>query len=249
MQARQLSRGDLKELLSNVVSCNSTQQLKDACYKKVATFYNDTFTEPHRYHDDLGFTLLHWATLCNQIQVMDILINHKKVDVNSRSIKLECVEKSNITPLYLAVAYGSPEAAKLLLDHNANLYIRPEITVYSDNGVDVGCTNFCGTAVDAAILRKNSEILKLLELPKLTKYIQKRTEDLKTYQSDFSIFGHTFNFGYSKQEKIDAANELKTLLQEGKDDIQLLENVSKLHPALKTGKLGEIYHSTLKNRR
>ncbi|KAL8438656.1 hypothetical protein ACSSS7_000029 [Eimeria intestinalis] len=65
--------------------------------------------------DATGHTLLHWAALCNEREVMRILLN-AGADVNARATE------SQQTPLMWAVTKDNASAGRLLLDHGAALY-------------------------------------------------------------------------------------------------------------------------------
>ncbi|KAL8269793.1 hypothetical protein Esti_006272 [Eimeria stiedai] len=88
---------------------SSQGQLAAACLQKLP---------PENYigiRDASGHTLLHWAALCNERNVMRILLT-AGADVNARATE------SQQTPLMWAVTKDNASAGRLLLEHGAALY-------------------------------------------------------------------------------------------------------------------------------
>jgi ankyrin repeat protein len=129
----------------------------------------------------------------------------------------------NMTPLHYAVLHGQVEVIKLLLEKNANINAR------TGNGT---------TPLDLAKKLKNKEIIKLLYKAKLEEYIKRRTEDTSEYKRPpLKFFGKKYRLGYSRHQKISAANMLLTAIS---NDGKNLSEISKI-PALHQGELCEIY--------
>ncbi|MFC1742592.1 ankyrin repeat domain-containing protein [Candidatus Riflebacteria bacterium] len=61
-----------------------------------------------------GKTPLHWATGKGQLQVIRILLDEYKVDINVRN-------KNQGTPLHVAASQAQPEAARVLIRHGASV--------------------------------------------------------------------------------------------------------------------------------
>ncbi|KAL8448825.1 hypothetical protein Emed_003533 [Eimeria media] len=88
---------------------SSQGQLAAACLRQLP---------PQNYigiRDATGHTLLHWAALCNEREVMQILLT-AGADVNARATE------SQQTPLMWAVTKDNASAGRLLLEHGAAVY-------------------------------------------------------------------------------------------------------------------------------
>lgn len=88
---------------------SSQGQLAAACIQQLP---------PHNYiglRDATGHTLLHWAALCNERNVMLLLLK-AGADVNARATD------SQQTPLMWAITKDNASAGRILLEHGAALY-------------------------------------------------------------------------------------------------------------------------------
>ena len=67
--------------------------------------------------DELGKTPLHWAAGRDQLEIMRLLLDTYHVDVNVRN-------NNNGTPLHVSASQAHPDAAKILIQHNATIDAR-----------------------------------------------------------------------------------------------------------------------------
>src|SRR5690348_11246428 len=78
------------------------------------TYYNEVIAERLALgvvpaeSDEVGFNMLHWAAMCNQLDEVQKYVNGFKIDVNTRSGKSNNTDTYffNLTPLYIASLHG-----------------------------------------------------------------------------------------------------------------------------------------------
>lgn len=232
----------LRTILNELMDKNTTQEQKNKFYEYIKTIRVETKNANAQF-DKFGLNLLHWATLCNQHDEMIQLIDKEKIDVNQGTDRLD------VPPISMAAAYGDLTTVQILLDRKANISNTPGHE-HADTIMTVTHA-FATTAKSPYKIAKDSgrlDVVKLFEKPLLNQYIHDRSADRNQYKTSFTLFGHTFHFGYSKDEKLSAANELKKLLDAG-SDFKTLNNFKKSNPAVNQGDLGDIYQTSLKARR
>lgn len=127
--------------------------------------------------DEQGKTPLHWATGRGQTQIIEILLNEYKVDVNVRN-------DNEGTALHVAASQAQPEAARILIKHGALVNAKAKdgatplhyaslkgrkpghievAQILVDNGADVNARASNGaTPLSMAMKRQNTEIIRIL---------------------------------------------------------------------------------------
>ncbi|MDP1603981.1 MAG: ankyrin repeat domain-containing protein [Legionella sp.] len=137
-----------------------------------------------------------------------------------------CTDENNKAPIYYAARNGNLDLVKKLIQHGAK-------------------THFVGDSpqnipLNVALHKGHHHVAKYLIEIKLNEYKAKRQNEA-IYKTTFMFFGHTLNFGYSKDEKIAAAT---ALLEQLNDPDMVIDD--KHIGALKNGELGDIYQSFLR---
>ena len=64
--------------------------------------------------DSFGLTMLHWASLSNQWETVEMLLKEFKAEV-------DCLTLDEVTPLMLAASHGHKKVIRILLDHGADI--------------------------------------------------------------------------------------------------------------------------------
>lgn len=229
---------------------NKSDEKKKLCYEAIKQLYIKTFNGEllSQQYDAAGFTLLHWAALCCQPDEIERLVTQDKVDVNIRSKKNKEYCQHNFTPLYIAAIYSNVETVQCLIDKKADFTIEPINTFYYDGLMNGVYSERMGSAFEAAKYRNDPAIIKILELPVLKQYISERAKDNRAYKRYFTLFGHTFNFGFCRRDKLSAAQKLESILTTEDNPEKLknaLINLKKSDPGVAQGNLGKIYRSAL----
>ncbi|OGT43166.1 MAG: hypothetical protein A3F42_04485 [Gammaproteobacteria bacterium RIFCSPHIGHO2_12_FULL_37_34] len=199
--------------------------------------------------DEKYFTMqyqpIHIAAQEGRLNVVQKLIQNKPE-------LLEQVDACGQTPLLWAAAKGRAEVVDYLISKGANLNVSSNHPGGKDHGktplywaADNGYSGVVETLLKHGItpsLAKTIDKSKLNEKVKaeveLLEYIPKRSSQSK-YKTSFTLFYHKFNFGFSKKEKLNAANALKNVVLNGADK-SILDLYKK---ELNNGDLGSIYRS------
>ena len=140
------------------------------------------------------------------------------------------LEDGTVTPLFIAAKRGHAKIVNALLIEGANINTR------SINGE---------TPLDIAVEMHHIEIIKALNKQKLINYIKNReSENSPMYQTSYKFFGHTFNFGFPKDQEIAGAKALLKV-SNGKAKETILKKNEKV---LESSELKPIYRSLIKRK-
>ena len=154
-----------------------------------------------------------WAASKGHLPVVEYLLEQHGVNVNAASQGFNDASKDGKTAIHWAADHGHNEVVDTLLKHGT-------------------IPSLVKTIDKSKLNEKVKAEVELLE------YIPKRNSQSK-YKTSFPLFCHKFNFGFSKQEKLDAANALKNVVFNGADKATLDLHKKKLN----NGDLGSIYRS------
>lgn len=178
-----------------------------------------------------------------------------KASIENNPLLLEQTDADGRTPLCLAVTNGHVSIAEYLLTKGAKVDF-PDGE--DPSKIPLHCAAARGNNEMVTLLLKKGAKPSLLKpmcifgLGKITQnklaiagYIQKRENNPREYIKSFSLFGKRFNFGFSKQEKLAAANALKRVFigGENKDILQPY-----LEKELNNGELGSIFKQQILSR-
>ncbi|MFZ2315099.1 MAG: ankyrin repeat domain-containing protein [Gammaproteobacteria bacterium] len=166
-----------------------------------------------------GATPLYIAAQNDHLEVVNALL--------ARGADINAALQGGESPLYVAAQHGHLDVANALLAAGANIH----------------AANWDGaTPLHAAALNRHLDVVKRFHEHALNCYIDNlAVREGSHYETSISIFGKTMNFGYSAQQKKDAAMALKSVIFEG-------EHVSVLgvhQGALNNGELKLIYRRLL----
>jgi len=195
------------------------------------TNLNITINRPG--HEDHGKTALCCAIESDHVQVVTALerqqcrairlaaqegqLNLVRELVEREPALVEHKDINGHTPLQLALMNGQIEVANYLVDNS------------------FGRLDYEKTLCFAA---KQLGWMKLLIKMQLSNYILERGDEKQPEHKSFLMFGlYKRNFGFSKQEKLKAANALKSVMVDGADQ-SILKRYKK---ELNNGELGSIY--------
>ena len=82
----------------------------------------------------IGWTALHWASLCNRTDVIKHLLN-EGANVNRQD------QNNKDTPLHLAARYNDTEAVRILIENGADVNLMNDVNKtpldYADKGSEV----------------------------------------------------------------------------------------------------------------
>jgi ankyrin repeat protein len=189
-----------------------------------------------------GRTALHWAAFKGHAGVVDVLL---KADA---AVDLLAGAKQS-QPIHLAAEEGQVEAVKALVKakpgllnqvdrHGKNIGISVFRTAAVNGKVDVVETVLNHAAVTPVLEKSDqSKLSKDVQAKiKLIEYLFNRSRQAD-YKTGFTFFCRRFNFGFSKQEKMNAAAALKKVVIDGADKSLLNQYKRELH----NGELGSIY--------
>jgi hypothetical protein len=116
-----LSSLPLIEIMQYLESGKIQQFEKDCCYERILEINSHSKTGP----DPIGFNLLHWAILCNQVDEMEKLVNETTVNIGTT--RCDPIQMWNVTPILLATMHGNLPIAKILMEKGADPTICTEI--------------------------------------------------------------------------------------------------------------------------
>jgi hypothetical protein len=228
----------VKEVIDTPDLTNKEKIQLYGCIKKLRSVCN---LKPGDY-DALGFNLLHWATKSGRVDDVNELVSQYEgsngdsqqgADMDAQTSKSWDLI-SNMTPLWIAAKHGYSNIVLLLLKNQANLLI----------GAEDWRTK--STPLVEAYNQKHDDIVKLLEQPTLDAYTKHRKQHHNEYKTTTSIFGlFTKKWGYSKTDKLIAAQALQEQLASKECDPVALETLKKIHPAVNEGELGSIYKASV----
>lgn len=190
-------------------------------------------------HDETGMALIHWAALYNQAREITRLIA-SGVDVNSKTNNRALVKGA--TAIYIVSIYGHKDAALELMKHKPDLNIKPGVERMTSFTLGTTDIESLDSAFFIALRFARAEVVAILLKPTLESYINARSK-LQDYKTHYTFLGKTFNFGYSKDAKVQAANALMDFLNapQGK----LLQEIAVSHPAIQQSFLGKIFNGAL----
>src|SRR3990167_4822153 len=195
--------------------------------------------------NDTCSTPLYLAAENGNLDLVNLLLEQKNIDINranKRCLYQLSSDKNTktrlldpYTPLCIAAEKGHLPIVQALLKKGAKIEPTDNKAAHPRRLAEKA-----GHLEIARILNSNLE--------KLESYIKTRSGEAEEYKRSYKFFGHVFNFGFSKDQKIAAATHLLNLVHSkngniGSADIQTLSKEDRA--ALTNGDLKYIYRRFL----
>lgn len=242
-------------ILESYRTSNPSREQKLNEYRKIISIRAELNLESNT-PDPLGFNLLHWAVLSDQIpETISYLIKHDKIDINAGTVRVSDIHLYNVTPLHFAVQTNNAKLAQLLLDRGADKTVkRMDATELPDLLISKGPTwvTPVSESTEEFALRKKCSVFKLFEKSYVAKLLEERKKDKRDYNSKFPSCCASLFYYSNKQERKAATALLKLFDSEDRLDkaewLGELIQLKSAHPAVEQDKLGEAYHLSLKIR-
>ncbi|MDP3267801.1 MAG: DnaJ domain-containing protein [Legionella sp.] len=168
-------------------------------------------------------------------KIFDLDIDSSAVDHSFSKYKYTC--------LHLAIVKNNQDLAVRLIEAGADINIKAEIKLTKINRCCFFSTKPVEkTPLQMALESKQIKIIHALQLAMLHEYISNRNKD-EEYIHCISLFGFILlRLGYSKTQKLQAANELALFLNKQPSDPSDFKKINK--GAMNQGRLGAITRLT-----